>query len=187
MTILRLEKSLKSLREALCVAENAVTHRWGSSHPARAAMSQIIAEIDRQRPLGSDGKHGDRHTPTCGCEVPGQVVERSPIDELMDLRALLDLQWTRMGQATELWRRENPAARARLFPDLGELLDWLMKRGDKATEPRRHLSGWCGDCDAPWDVDSVGPRCPAHGEPLRLAPWTRRHAEWWAAGKLPAE
>ena len=35
---------------------------------ATERIGRIIAEIDRQRPLGPDGKHGDRHTSTCGCE-----------------------------------------------------------------------------------------------------------------------
>jgi hypothetical protein len=43
-------------------------------HPGRRAPRQdrsIINEIDRQRPLGPDGTHGERHTETCGCERPG--------------------------------------------------------------------------------------------------------------------
>lgn len=37
---------------------------------ARAALeAAMIRDIDEQRPLGPDGKHGNRHTPTCGCET----------------------------------------------------------------------------------------------------------------------
>src|SRR4051812_49217617 len=61
----------KSLREMLCVAQS----RIGNSNedPGRKAgfinmLSNIIVLIDNQRPLGPDGKHGDRHTPYCGCE-----------------------------------------------------------------------------------------------------------------------
>lgn len=62
--------TLKMLRETLCAAQSALlrsdTGRQAANlHSDR--LERIIAEIDRQRPLGADGKHGDRHTPTCGC------------------------------------------------------------------------------------------------------------------------
>lgn len=62
--------SLKMLRETFCVAQA----RIGNSplDPGRKRehverLGRLIDEIDRQRPIGPDGKHGDRHTPTCGC------------------------------------------------------------------------------------------------------------------------
>lgn len=66
--------TLKALRETLCRAESAtifLRDERGEIEPDAddlARISRIIAEIDRQRPLGPDGKHGDLHTPTCGCE-----------------------------------------------------------------------------------------------------------------------
>lgn len=33
----------------------------------RDAINRLIGLLDLHRPLGSDGKHGDLHTPTCGC------------------------------------------------------------------------------------------------------------------------
>lgn len=69
MSHLELSDSLKMIRETLCVAQVAVWRGTGSraeEHSQR--LGRIIAEIDRQRPVGSDGKHGDLHTPTCGCE-----------------------------------------------------------------------------------------------------------------------
>jgi len=53
-------------REALCAAEHAM---FNTLHdPQRVALiGAMIADIDRQRPLGPDGKHGDHHTDTCGC------------------------------------------------------------------------------------------------------------------------
>jgi hypothetical protein len=66
--------SPKMLREALCLAQSAITH-WALSGYDRstvpghvARIGDLIAQLDRHRPLGPDGKHGDRHTPTCGCE-----------------------------------------------------------------------------------------------------------------------
>lgn len=62
--------TLKMLRETLCVAETRIVNSpldadRRPSHVAR--IGRLIRNIDEQRPLGSDGKHGDRHTPTCGC------------------------------------------------------------------------------------------------------------------------
>lgn len=71
MAELRLEHDdLKSLRETLCVAQKAIQFEYhgGGEDPDVQRIGRLIAEIDRQRPLGSDGKHGDLHTPTCGCE-----------------------------------------------------------------------------------------------------------------------
>lgn len=59
----------KMLRESLCMAQ-----AWiGQSDDPRKAehiarLGRLIAECDRHRPIGPDGKHGERHTPTCGCE-----------------------------------------------------------------------------------------------------------------------
>lgn len=71
MTKLELEDSLKMLRETLCVAGAAIGHVYPTSsrtseHIKR--IGRIIAEIDRQRPLGSNGKHANRHTDLCQCE-----------------------------------------------------------------------------------------------------------------------
>lgn len=55
--------SLKSLREALCRQQ--VLDGWPSD--IGSAVDVLIEMIDRHRPLGVDGKHGDLHTVTCGC------------------------------------------------------------------------------------------------------------------------
>lgn len=52
--------------------------------------------------------------------------------ELADLKVLFELQRTRMGEATARWRAEDPQARARIMPDLGDLLRWLMDDADQA-------------------------------------------------------
>ena len=66
---------LKGLRETLCIAQAAI----GDSPAGQAAvggplrhiavLGELIAEIDKHRPLGPGGKHGDLHTATCGCEA----------------------------------------------------------------------------------------------------------------------
>lgn len=60
------------------------------------------------------------------------------IEELEELRALFDLQHTRDVEAVALWRAEDPEARALTLPDLGTLLDWLVKRGNAAESKARH-------------------------------------------------
>jgi hypothetical protein len=47
-------------------------------------------------------------------------------EELAGFTALFDLQQTRMQTATALWRQEAPDVRANVWPDLGELLTWLL-------------------------------------------------------------
>ena len=71
MAEIRTPDSLKSIREAICLAQSALG-RWtfpGDRPEDRSAtLGRLIEDIDRQRPLGPDGKHGGRHTATCGCE-----------------------------------------------------------------------------------------------------------------------
>lgn len=62
--------SLKMLRETFCVAQQAIPE-GPRAEEHRKRIQRVINEIDRQRPLGPDGKHGDRHTPFCGCEDKG--------------------------------------------------------------------------------------------------------------------
>lgn len=56
--------------------------------------------------------------------------------ELIDLRALFDLQQTRMAEATTAWQAENPAERENVLPYLGDLLAWLMQRAERAEDGR---------------------------------------------------
>lgn len=63
------DDSPKMLRETLCVAQTHV----GLSGDSRARehverLGRLIDQLDEHRPLGPDGKHGSRHTPTCGCD-----------------------------------------------------------------------------------------------------------------------
>lgn len=63
--------SLKTVREALCAAQAHLGVAFadnGQGERASRVLGRLITDIDRQRPLGPDGQHGDRHTPTCGCE-----------------------------------------------------------------------------------------------------------------------
>jgi hypothetical protein len=64
------EDTLKSVRETLCVAQTFIGLHDISSRTDRhiRVLQNLIDDIDRQRPLGPDGKHGDRHTKFCGCD-----------------------------------------------------------------------------------------------------------------------
>lgn len=78
MTNLTVPDTVKMIRETLCIAQSAIHYRAAAGRDQDRAdrdvelIGRIIAECDRQRPLGPDGKHGDgeRCTRTCGCERP---------------------------------------------------------------------------------------------------------------------
>lgn len=61
-TTLTISGGPKMIREALCVAQAS------AGNHANKVLSALIDECDRHRPLGPDGKHGQRHTTTCGCD-----------------------------------------------------------------------------------------------------------------------
>lgn len=63
--------SIKTVGEALAVAQTAVANFYppGEYRDRYArVLDDLSADVARQRPTGPDGKHGDRHTPTCGCD-----------------------------------------------------------------------------------------------------------------------
>lgn len=52
----------KGLIEHLC-QQQAYAPDQHSKHVIQLALNMLATH----RPVGPDGKHGDRHTPTCGC------------------------------------------------------------------------------------------------------------------------
>lgn len=56
--------TLKALREDLCRRQV----QDDLPGDVSSGVDVLIQMIDRHRPLGPDGTHGDRHTDTCGCE-----------------------------------------------------------------------------------------------------------------------
>jgi hypothetical protein len=61
--------SPKMLRETLGVAQALISNSNDSrkrEHLDR--LQRLIDECERHRPLGVGGKHGNLHTPTCGCD-----------------------------------------------------------------------------------------------------------------------
>jgi hypothetical protein len=62
----------KMLRETLCVAQSLIGN--SNLNPGRRTehvnrLQRLISACDDHRPIGPDGKHGDRHTATCGCDL----------------------------------------------------------------------------------------------------------------------
>lgn len=82
-TTLTIPGDPKAIREALCVAEGATLRNVDEEdwHGAREVLGALIQECDRHRPLGPDGKHGNHHTATCGCDdVPERHQVALPTD-----------------------------------------------------------------------------------------------------------
>lgn len=67
--VLRLVDTPKAVKEALVVAQTAVGPA-SVLRPYQQVLMRLTAECDRLRPLGPDGRHGDLHTPWCGCDSP---------------------------------------------------------------------------------------------------------------------
>lgn len=53
----------KMMREHLCAQAT-----FAPDDTTRDAFSNLIRVLDLHRPIGPDGKHDNRHTPTCGCD-----------------------------------------------------------------------------------------------------------------------
>src|SRR4051812_19663995 len=61
--------NLKMAREALNAAQIALLHTDTNLAPGQALVLQrMVNEIEKLRPTGTDGKHGNLHTPWCECE-----------------------------------------------------------------------------------------------------------------------
>lgn len=66
------QDTLKMLRETFCASQQALGEALDNPRHIER-LGRLIAEIDRQRPLGPNGKHGNLHTPFCGCEDKGSA------------------------------------------------------------------------------------------------------------------
>ena len=53
----------KMLREHLCEQQT-----YAPDEETSRVLQVAMDMLDRHRPIGSNGKHRDLHTPTCGCE-----------------------------------------------------------------------------------------------------------------------
>ena len=57
------------------------------------------------------------------------------LDTAQETRALFEVQYRRMTEATAMWRAEAPEERELVQPDLGSLLEWLMARAASQERP----------------------------------------------------
>jgi hypothetical protein len=81
----------KMLRETLCVAQNKILNSpydKARNMEYAKALQRLINECDRKRPIGFDGKHGDRHTATCGCDIPRTLGEHIASDIIIEIMSL---------------------------------------------------------------------------------------------------
>ena len=96
---------LKMLRETLCVAQHTINQAWiPNMHLHSDRLGELIDQIDILRPLGPDGKHGERHTAECGCEgvvpllrdeeVVGWVRRQPPSRDIRDEDFINPAWWT---------------------------------------------------------------------------------------------
>jgi hypothetical protein len=92
--------------------------------------------------------------------------------EVVDMRALFDLQWRRMAEATARWRAEDPGARALVMPDLGDLLQWLMGELDRAVARANLNARLAADCADERDTATERER-------ERIADWFTAEGDQW--------
>ena len=142
--------SPKMLRETLCIAQALVIREsldQGRANADVGRLQRLIDECDRHRPLGPDGKHGDRHTPTCGCED----VTPSPASTTTDPTALAVDTVVTLDGSPQRWRvyRWWPFDRER--PD-GPICVALTCTGD---EPDPTATG--GQADSDKTQQAMGP------------------------------
>ncbi len=83
LSTLTVPDSIKMLRETLSVAQNRIGNSpldKGQRREHMDRLGRLIDDCERQRPTGPDCKHGDRHTPTCGCDLSRLVAKMRSVD-----------------------------------------------------------------------------------------------------------
>lgn len=115
MTTLHVPDSPKMIRETLCVAQSAIAvflaGPRNQEHIQR--LQRLIDECDRHRPLGPDGRHGDRHTPTCGCDLEDPPTDKAWLQTEPAHRGILDLAAHRAAPALTAAVTDDPVRAAR--------------------------------------------------------------------------
>ena len=68
-----------------------------------------------------------------------EEAEDSPEQELIELRALFDMQWEAGQRAIKRWQEAHPGNDL-VWPDRADLIVWLMEELDKARKAASDLS-----------------------------------------------
>lgn len=100
-------------------ADAAGARLLGEFATVRAQLEAEVADATRRLGIQRD------HAAAAGAVIEGLRAE------LAGYREVFELGFTRMVEAAERWRAEDPAARALVMPDLGDLLAWLMADADR--------------------------------------------------------
>jgi hypothetical protein len=124
------------LEQRLDLALGDVTRALGERDQARADTEQAGRDKKSWQDWAAGHKttaaEQRRHLGQAWAELDTVRGERDQLErEVTELRALFDLQFTRMGDATARWRAKDPDTRALVLPDLGNLLQWLMADADQ--------------------------------------------------------
>jgi hypothetical protein len=84
----------KTARELLCkLATEACSEHPQMNAAERMIVQNWINQLDIHRPLGVDGKHGNLHTPTCGCD---DALETRFNETTQEWEALGDDGWQKL-------------------------------------------------------------------------------------------
>lgn len=133
----------KMLCETLCVAQSRIANSpdifEGRQREHIERLQRLIDACDTHRPLGPDGKHGDLHTPTCGCE---DVVVPTPTSEkraALDT-AIADVLPISGGQVRRCLKKLR-----RALAELDETRRPCMQRGCGHTRNWHRETGCAGD------------------------------------------
>jgi hypothetical protein len=129
--------AIELLNEVERLREETVAVSWPNK-PSRAGKLYTLADLE----AALDKLESTQRTVARLVEQRdlwyGRALQRAGIEDKLtaaveerdELQRIFDLQQTRMREATALWRAEDPEGRALVLPDLGDLLEWLMKRGE---------------------------------------------------------
>ena len=96
--------NLKAFREFLCRISVDMENNYvaGYNEWDKQQVEKLIEQIDVFRPLGPNGKHGNRHTPFCGCEdIPQSPVPTVTMEVFFD-RAKASVMEEERGRETDV-------------------------------------------------------------------------------------
>lgn len=105
--------------------------------------------------------------------------------EVAELQALIDLQRTRMDAARALWQDAHPEKK-NVWPDLGDLLEWLMQERDAALslpDAAEEVRGWKRDAERYRHIRAAG-RVQVADVTMEGAHYHLRFAESFVPAKL---